>query len=704
MRYGVHIITMPASLIPRNPSLAYVGRFLLLGVAYGAVAYLSLASIPPGPGGASLVWPVAAVGLAGLLFWGLNLWPALALSLFVTLMLRGYEPALAAGVTVGNTAESVAAAFALARLEFHPLMSRLRDSLALILVAFVTSFVSATVIAVSTALFWSGAFSNELWLGLWIGHAVSILSFGPFLVRWGHRPLFRKTWREILVGTLIFGSIALLSFFAFWTPHASVGGIPLLYLLVFPLIAASLRTGPRGISLALFLITTIGVSGVIWGYGPITKDTSSELFGVQMFIGALSLIFLLFTSTTEERKEAVVALEGHMHELEDEFEKVSSEDKAKSEFIAILAHELRNPLSPALSGLEILKLRERGSLEVHQMMGAHLNMLARLLDDLLDITRISQKKFTLKRETVKLQDVLDRSLEMALPHVAERRHAFTKDVAQEDLWVDADPVRLEQVFVNLLNNAAKYTQEGGQIRVSAGSEDGEVIVRVRDSGPGIAPERMGEIFEPFASGAQQNGSPGGLHIGLSLVKRMVELHEGRVEVVSEMGKGSEFIVRLPGSKTPPTVAADKKDNARERFSKEAVRDLAREAESTCVLVVDDNEAAASLLSTLLTHNKHRTVVAHTGEGALAEAERSRPNVVLLDIGLPDINGYEVAKRLRARFGGNLSIIAVTGYGQEEDREKAKQAGFDDHLVKPVSIVDVERVLVRLKKTQDASRA
>lgn len=682
---------------PHSPSLTYLVRFLLLGSVYGTIAYLSLAYIPPGPSGASLVWPVAAAGLAALLFWGINLWPALLLSLFAVLILRGFEPALAAGVAGGNVLEATLAAYLLLRLKFHPLMSRLRDSLALILVAFVASFISALLITGSAALFYSGVFNHELWLRLWIGHTVSILSFGPFIIRWGYRPRFSKTWHEILIGLCIFGSIAALTFLMTWTPHGSIAGISLIYILIFPLIAASLRTGPRGITLALFIFTVVGISGVIWGYGPVTEQAPRALFGMQILIGTLSLIFLLFTSTTEERKEAVVALEGHVVQLEDALEKIYSEDKAKSEFIAILAHELRNPLSPVLSGLEILKLRGQGPTEVHQMMGAHLNTLARLLDDLLDITRISQKKFTLEREVTRLQDVIERSLEMALPHIEEQGHTFTKSIAADDVWVNADPVRLAQVFVNLLNNAAKYTPPGGRIHLAAAAEGGEAVVSVRDNGQGIASERMQKIFEPFAGGVQRANGPGGLHIGLSLVKRMVELHHGQVEVLSGgINEGSEFVVRLPLIKNAPGAAA-KKTSLRGRFSKEAVAALAHEAGPLRVLVVDDNETAASLLSTLLEHNKHETEVAHTGQDALEKAARSKPHVVLLDIGLPDIDGYEVAKRLRAQFGYDLSIVALTGYGQEEDRERARAAGFDEHLVKPVSIVDVERVLARLKK-------
>ncbi len=690
---------------PNNPALTYFVRFVLLCLLYAGIAWMSLTFIPEGAYGAHLVWPVAAVGVAGLLFWGLNLWPALMLGIFAILVARGFTPALAAGISLGNVVEALLGAYILTRTGFHPIMSRLRDTLGLILAAFIASFVSALLIAGSAALFYSNVFRIELALGLWIGHTVSLLTFGPFFLRWGYRPLFTKSWREVLLGMVIFGSIFILDFLIFWTPHGSIGGISLVYILIMPLIWASLRTGPRGIALALFLTTLVGISGILWGYGPITPHAAQALFGIQMLLGTLAVIFLLFTSITEERKEAVLSLESHVGQLETALEKISNEDQAKSEFIAILAHELRNPLSPVLSGLEILKTRETGPQDVHQMMGTHLHSLARLLDDLLDITRISQKKFVLERETTTLQTILERSFEMASPYLTARKHAFVRDIPQEDIWIDADPMRLAQVFVNLLNNAAKYTQPGGAIHISAKRENGTVVVRVRDNGQGIAPSRLKTIFEPFAGGAERTFGPGGLHIGLSLARRMTELHQGTIEVQSEgAGKGSEFIVRLPlpASMATPLMPQPKKEETRGRFSKETMQNHARDAGPISVLVVDDNEAAAQMLSTLLAHNGHQVSVAHTGFTAVEQAGKSRPDVALLDIGLPDIDGYEVGRRLRAQFGPGISLIALTGYGQDEDRYKAKEAGFDDHLVKPVSIVDVERALAKLKhKTAQA---
>ncbi|MDB5225740.1 MAG: sensor hybrid histidine kinase [Candidatus Adlerbacteria bacterium] len=691
-------VTMPP-LFSGHPTATYALRFGLLTLIYGTAVWISLWLVPA-TGGASLVWPVAAVGLAGLLFWGINLWPALTLSFFLVVAAGGVDPSAAVGVALGNTLEAVLGAHLLIWLGFHPLMSRLRDALGLILAAFTSTFVSATVIAASTALFITHSFSADLWTSLWIGHSVSLLSFGAFALRWGYRPFFAKSQQELFEGLALFGLVGFVSYLAAWTEFDSLGPVSLVYVLVFLLIWASLRAGPRGTTLALLIMTLISTTALLFGPDASLERAGSLLFGMQVLIGTLSIIFLLFTSITEERKEAVIALGAQVGKLEDALLKISSEDAAKSEFIAILAHELRNPLSPVLSGLEILKAKESGPKEVLHMMGAHLHTLARLLDDLLDITRISQKKFKLEREVTTLQHIIERSLEMAGPYMAERNHTFTKEMPSQDILMDADPVRLTQAVVNLLNNAAKYTPPGGTISLGLVKEGRQAVIRVRDNGQGIAIERLRKVFEPFAGGAQRSKGPGGLHIGLSLVRRMVELHAGTVVVKSGgVGQGSEFTIRLPLPAAPlekaPEPIAPKKET-RGRFSKEAM-EHARAAGPVAVLVVDDNEAAAQMLCTLLEHNGHTVSLAHTGLSALDVARQTQPQVALLDIGLPDIDGYEVGKRLRAELGAQVALVALTGYGQPEDRERARQAGFDDHLVKPVSIVDVERILAQLRR-------
>ncbi|MCC7500688.1 MASE1 domain-containing protein, partial [Candidatus Nomurabacteria bacterium] len=361
----------------------YFLRLAVVAAAYALAAYLGLSLIPTEGSGASLVWPSAAIGIAALYFWGPGMWPAVTLSFFALLLSRDTLPPFAAAAALANTLESLTVVYVLRNIGFSPLLSRLRDSVGLMLSAFIGSFISATVIATAVLLFGDSAmpFNTALWAGIWVGHTVSILTFAPFALRWLARPLFTKTKAELVEGALVFGTLATLTYLIYWTPYGSVGNISLIYIAVLFYIWASLRTGPRGIALALALTGAIAATGVFFGYGPISQATNlaSALFSIQVLIGTLSVIFLLFTSITEERKEAVIKLEHHVGQLESALERIRSEDQAKSDFIAILAHELRNPLSPILSGLEILKSQHAGPQDVVRMMGAHVHTIARLL-------------------------------------------------------------------------------------------------------------------------------------------------------------------------------------------------------------------------------------------------------------------------------------------------------------------------------------
>ncbi len=675
---------------------SFVVRLLLATIGYGVVVTGSLYLVPAGGSGASLVWPPAAAGVALLFFGGLELWPAIAIAFFVTLFAHDISPPLTAITAIANVLESVVGAYLLRNyVGFSPHIGRLRDALGLILSSFVSTLISASVITIGVGLInHNGVLNGDLWVGIWIGHLVSLISMAPFVLRWGHRPFFHKTRNEVLEGLAIFGSITVLTFFLFWTPYGSIGIISLLYILIIPLIWAALRAGPRGMSLALFIIALGGAAGILFGFGPITHSANlpQALFGVQMIIGTLAFIFLPFTSITEERKEAVTKLERHVGELEVALQKISSEDQAKSDFIAILAHELRNPLSPILSGLELLKSKQHGPPDVLHMMGAHLHTVARLLDDLLDMSRISQKRLKLQREPVEIHAVMAQTVEMVKPYLDSREHHLQVELPQKEVWVDGDPVRLSQIFVNLLNNAAKYTDPGGTIVLSVTEQHGEVVVRVRDTGIGIEAERLNKIFEPFGASEKTERRPGGLHIGLSLAKRIAEMHSGSIAVYSKgPGQGTEFVVRLPIPQERVLPFEGTLKRIRGRFSKNSIAPRG----GLTVLVVDDNEPAAQGLALLLKNNGHTVTVAYTGAQAIRSAMDTQPQVALLDIGLPDMDGHDLATKLRERFGDKLALVALTGYGQEQDRQKALRVGFAEHLIKPVSIVDVERVLQEL---------
>jgi len=368
-------------------------------------------------------------------------------------------------------------------------------------------------------------------------------------------------------------------------------------------------------------------------------------------------------------------------------EAVRAADRRKDEFLAVLGHELRNPLAPLRSGLELLALGgSRPELidGVRAMMARQLGHLVHLVDDLLDLSRITHGEIQLQRETVDLEKVVAAAVELARPFIAERGHRLTITPPAAAVHVSGDFERLTQIVGNLLSNAAKYTPQGGTIEIRTHGAGQDALVSVRDSGFGIPGERLEEVFEMFTQvpehRAQLGG--GGLGIGLALSRRLAHLHGGALEAASEgLGKGSEFTLRLPLAKAAALELSEPAPLPKEQS-------LSRR-----VLVVDDNVDAADSLRLVLDLQGHETEVAYDPASALVAVERFAPDCVLLDIGLPDIDGYETARRIRALPGGDrMRLIAVTGWGQQEDKQRAHAAGFDAHLTKPVELSAISALL------------
>ncbi len=390
-----------------------------------------------------------------------------------------------------------------------------------------------------------------------------------------------------------------------------------------------------------------------------------------------------------ERDRLFQELQNEVEQRKRAEEALREADRRKDEFLAMLAHELRNPLAPIRNALEVMKQSDAAPEALRQtreMMERQVQVMARLVEDLLDVSRITRGKVELRKGLVDLRAVVDRAVETARPLIEARGHEFTMDLPPESLPVEGDAVRLAQVIANLLNNAAKYTEPGGRIRLSAGREGGEIVLRVRDTGVGIAPDVLPHVFDLFVQEAHpSNLSQGGLGIGLTLVKRLVEMHGGRVEAHSEgAGKGSEFVVRLPAAEaTPP--------------GPEPGPTTGGSAAGRRILVVDDNADSADSLAELLQFWGHEVRTAHSGAEALDAARDFRPDAVLLDLGMPDMNGYEAARLLRDRAGLNgTAFIALTGYGQDAERRRSAEAGFQAHLVKPVDPEELRKLLAGLK--------
>jgi signal transduction histidine kinase len=372
----------------------------------------------------------------------------------------------------------------------------------------------------------------------------------------------------------------------------------------------------------------------------------------------------------------------------DACEKAVAAARSKDEFLALLGHELRNPLSPIVTAMQLMRMRgkEEPELGIIQRQVSHL---VRLVDDLLDISRITRGKIELRRQPVELLSVVQRGLELASPLFEQRRQEVELLVPGAGLLVQGDADRLAQVVANLLTNAGKYSDPGTKIRVR-GERSGQIVrLSVRDQGIGIAPEMLGRVFDTFVQQPQSlDRSTGGLGLGLAIVSSLVALHGGTVEARSEgPGQGSEFVIELPmarGMDLRPSAAAP---STAAPNTLEAEGAAAAPALGKRVLVVDDNQDAAETVAEVLGHLGYEVQVARDGPGALEVARTFRPNVCLLDIGLPVMDGYELARRLREfeQLPDDLRIIAVTGYGQDADRRRSKEAGFNAHLVKPVNL-------------------
>jgi PAS domain S-box-containing protein len=409
-----------------------------------------------------------------------------------------------------------------------------------------------------------------------------------------------------------------------------------------------------------------------------------KVLALKDVAGRIEAFATVSQDVTERRR-----MEDHLRRLAANLAEV---DRRKDEFIATLAHELRNPLAPLRSALEIVKHTDPGDEAFHrarETMERQVGQLVRLVDDLLDLNRINLNRLELRHEEVELATVVQRALEAARPLAESMQHDVKVSLPTEPLLVHADAARLTQVFGNLLNNSCKYTPAGGTIWLTAAHQHDEAVVIVKDTGVGIPPDKLDTVFEMFT---QIEGTPdhaqGGLGIGLTLVRRLVQMHGGSVDVSSEgEGRGAEFVVRLPllaaarSPATPPPAA-----------SAEPISGLR-------ILVVDDNRDAAESLASLLAITGHETHMAHDGVAAFEAAQALRPDVVLLDIGLPKLSGNEVCRRIREQpWGTDMTVLALTGWGQEHDRQKSSDAGFDGHLVKPI---EYSALIERLESLQRA---
>ena len=463
-------------------------------------------------------------------------------------------------------------------------------------------------------------------------------------------------------------------------------------------LVAALRRDDAGGEMFRLLLKPIVLGSVVLGALRLAGERAGFYDGAFGTSARTVLELILFTSVVWWSAERVSR---HAREVLNAQRALREADRRKDEFLAMLAHELRNPLAPLQTSADILRKRHDDPDTIRRatlIIERQLKHLVHLVDDLLDINRISRGTMELRRQRLDLTEVLERAIETSRPVIDEYGHRLLVTPAERSIAVEGDVTRLTQVIANLLNNAAKYTDPGGTIRVKVDREGDIAAIKIRDNGIGISAEQRPTVFDMFsrASGSVQPAR-GGLGIGLALVKRLVEMHGGQVDVQSppaepdpeapgSPARGSEFFVRLPivavtEAATPPvTEAAPQAPSA---GSASALR----------VLIADDNVDAVESLAMLIEDMGHETRIAHDGAEALAASAAFRPDIAFLDVGMPKLNGYEVGQRIRAEpWGGKVVLVALTGWGQPDDRRRSSEAGFDQHLVKPASVELIEKAL------------
>lgn len=446
-------------------------------------------------------------------------------------------------------------------------------------------------------------------------------------------------------------------------------------------LAEIIRQQPRNQTTAILFLSTVHLSDAdrLRGYKLGAVDYVSVPIAPEVLRAKVQLFAALYRKTRESERL--------MLELA---HRVRQSERRRDEFLALLAHELRNPLAPVQNAINVMRLKnwtDPDLLWCRDVIERQVKQLTRLLDDLLDISRITQGKVTLQRETVDLIAVVAGAVETCRPQIDTLRHDLVVEVPDGPVLVDGDSARLIQVVSNILNNAAGYQTEGGYIKITVSNRPGVAVITVHDRGPGIKPEQMAQVFDLFWQGDRAPGCmQGGLGVGLSLVRSLVEIHGGTVRCRSDVrGGGTEFEIRLPalgqqiGGGSPATEQTDKQTKSKTAMLRR-------------ILVVDDNVDAAESLAMLLKLHGHEVMVATDSRTALKIAKEARPSVILLDIGLPVMDGYEVCRRVRQQGMTKTQIIAVTGYGQEQDRQCSYDAGFDAHTVKPVDISEVLKLM------------
>jgi len=631
---------------------------------------------------ASAVWPPTGIAIAALLLLGPRAWPAIFAGAFLVNISTSGSVLASVGIAAGNTVEGLAAAWLVDRhARGAACFERAGDVFRFAGFAAVATALAATVGPLSLAVTGQAAWNSfaGIWVTWWLGDLAGALIFAPPIVLWLRSPRVEVPPGRVVETILTPALVLAVGVLCFAAPVGS--SYPIMFLCVPPLAWVAFRFGARATATHVALLALIAVYTTANGVGPFVLASRNEsLLVLQAFMATIAMMMLPMAALVAEHGRANAALEAaaaHERRARAEAESASA---AKDDFIAMLSHELRNPLQAISSSVWLMERpgnADEGTGRALDIVRRQSEHLTRLVNDLLDVARLTTGRIAIMPQPVNLAEAVRRNVSALDASGALRDHKIEVDV--QPIWLRADPARLDQMLSNLLANAVKYTPAGGKVKVTAARDKAEAVVRVKDNGAGMPPELLPRVFDLFTQGERGlDRREGGLGVGLALVQRLARLHGGRVEAASEgPGKGSEFTLRLP-------------------IEERAIGPLealegAREARPRRVLIVEDHADVRHALRTLLEHDGHTVFEAIDGAEGIDAAERLKPDVVLIDIGLPRMDGYQVAQAIRARLG-RLRLVAVTGYGQPEDKRRAREAGFDEHLVKPVDPAALNRAL------------
>jgi signal transduction histidine kinase/CheY-like chemotaxis protein len=665
------------------------GRVLVFSIAFIATVLLSNTYVPH----PATLFPAVGLSLSFLFIEGIEFWPVVFVAALIANLILGLPLAYLIVGPLAQTIQALVGAGLMRKADIDPLFRRAQDMLFLIGIILITSTILPTFGVLLAHSFPLGPQNaNVAWDTRYMGNVLCLLVLTPFFLRWFAKPRFSRTPAEIFETFFIFLlliGIDMAILFGDLTPFVRS---TLFYLMLMPLFWIALRLRPRFVTLALLITSIFTLLGLYIGTRvPPAALFTIDLFQIEEFLIVLAIIFFVMVSIEEDRRLNSNLLRSQVGTLENAMYRIQSESKAKNDFIAILAHELRNPLAPVVTAIDLMKLRhehEPEEIELLAMMEERMNTVRRLLDDLLDVSRIIEGKISLQKEKTNLTEVVRHAI-VSTSHLFKERHQpLVFDVPLEPLYVHGDSVRLEQIFSNLLTNASKYSEAGKQVSLVVSNTTDTATVVVIDRGLGIAAEGIDKIFEPFHQASYTQLNKKGLGIGLALVKAFVDMHDGSVRAESAgPGKGSTFTVTLPINNVE--IFPEKNDAPDDRPMFSILP--ARESHKKTILVVDDNDAAASNLGRLLELKNCVVSYAYDGAQAIRQAIDLVPEIIILDIGLPDRDGYSVAKYLRER-GYTGKLIALTGFSTTDAREKGKVAGFDHYLIKPISLNELMSVI------------